>query len=594
MPSCPSCAHWIPDDALQCPSCSSKLPDEGWRKLREAHTAQLSLNAPVQGELVDGRYVLGARLGEGGMGVVYEGRDPRLGRRVAIKFLSPKHQGDTELAARFLREARATASLDHPNVITVFASGEHGLHPFMVMRFVDGTTAAERVGVVGALPLPEVADIARQVCDGLQCIHAQGYVHRDIKPGNLMLDRNGRVTILDFGLTRARDSDHTQSGVLFGTVGFMAPEQALNPRGVDARADLYSLGATIYFLLTAKVPFHGASPLATLVAQQAAPAPTTRALRPSLPAEVDTFLAKAMAPSPEERFQSAGEMREALSTFSAPRGSDGAGDVGVPGSPSCAAGATSPQTALREAEGIGGASTIEPVPSAIGATRVERALRRRRRSAALVLVGLAAIGALLWLWQWRSAPSGAHESAAPPTALPAPVSSPIHTPSTPWPSPDLSSPAAPPPETSSASTAAARAPATVSPRPTARVRRRAAPTADEGPTEEPEEPPARGPEAPTDTSRAGPPPVPATPAVAVPAVEKGRLRVVTLERGRGTWSEISVDGEIVGHTHSVTRTLAAGNHTVRVRREGFADERRDVVVRPARVTEVRIDLRRSP
>ncbi|HEX9310688.1 MAG TPA: serine/threonine-protein kinase, partial [Gemmatimonadaceae bacterium] len=196
-------------------------------------------------------------LGAGGMGVVYRADDTRLGRVVALKFLLPHYNLDASAKARFLREARAAAALDHPNLCTIHEVGtsDEGWL-FLAMALYHGETLRARLTRDGSIPVREALEIARQIAEGLQAAHAAGIVHRDLKPGNVMLLPDGTVRILDFGLAKARDQSRSEAGVRFGTVSYMSPEQV---RGVnvDARADLWALGVVLYEMLTGRKPFGG-------------------------------------------------------------------------------------------------------------------------------------------------------------------------------------------------------------------------------------------------------------------------------------------------------------------------------------------------
>jgi eukaryotic-like serine/threonine-protein kinase len=196
-------------------------------------------------------------LGAGGMGVVYRGEDTRLGRVVALKFLPPEPSSDAAARARFLREARSVAALDHPNLCTLHDVGEtEDGRPFLAMALYPGETLKARLDRNGPLPVRDALDIARQVALGLKCAHAAGIVHRDLKPGNIMLLPDGTVKVLDFGLAKARDESLSTTGALLGTVAYMAPEQ-IRGEAVDARTDLWALGIVLYEMLVGKKPFAG-------------------------------------------------------------------------------------------------------------------------------------------------------------------------------------------------------------------------------------------------------------------------------------------------------------------------------------------------
>jgi serine/threonine protein kinase/tetratricopeptide (TPR) repeat protein len=262
-------------------------------------------------------YRLGDILGSGGMGTVYRAEDLRLGRSVAVKLLH-QSEGDAELRARLVREARAASSLRSSGIASIYDIGEHEGAPFIVMELVEGESLAARLAR-GPLPAAEAVDVAMQVADALDEAHRRGVVHRDIKSANIMLDERSRVKVLDFGLakflepgTGGKDetiarSLQTVAGSILGTFAYMSPEQALG-RPADARADLFSLGVVLYELLTGRLPFDGPSAVAILDAtlhQQ--PLPPTR-LAPGLPPILDAIVLKALAKDAAYRYQSAREL----------------------------------------------------------------------------------------------------------------------------------------------------------------------------------------------------------------------------------------------------------------------------------------------
>ncbi|MBW3553148.1 MAG: protein kinase [Gemmatimonadetes bacterium] len=196
-------------------------------------------------------------LGAGGMGVVYRAQDTHLGRPVALKFLLPTYNFDPAAKTRFMREGHSAAALDHPNLCTIYEVGEsEDGRLFLAMALYPGETLRARLAREEALPVPDALEISRQMAQGLACAHAAGIVHRDLKPGNVMLLPDGTVKILDFGLAKARDQNVSETGVRFGTVSYMAPEQILG-QAVDGRADLWAVGVVLYEMLTGRKPFGG-------------------------------------------------------------------------------------------------------------------------------------------------------------------------------------------------------------------------------------------------------------------------------------------------------------------------------------------------
>ncbi|HZT81193.1 MAG TPA: serine/threonine-protein kinase, partial [Gemmataceae bacterium] len=281
-------------------------------------------------ELVVGSYVLLERLGEGGMGQVFKARHRLLGRVVALKIIRKEWLARPEVVRRFHREIQAAAQLSHPNIVLAYDADQVGDAHFFAMEYVEGADLSKLVRQRGPLPAAEACDYVRQAALGLQHAHERGMVHRDIKPGNLLLTRSGVVKVLDMGLARFRSAAVeessggalTQDGAVMGTVDYIAPEQAMNSRGVDIRADIYSLGCTLYHLLAGRPPFPDGSSLEKLLKHRLEePVPVER-LRPEVPPGVAAVVRRLMAKRPEDRYPTPAEAAAALAGApSAPPGS---------------------------------------------------------------------------------------------------------------------------------------------------------------------------------------------------------------------------------------------------------------------------------
>ncbi len=260
-------------------------------------------------------YRIEALLGRGGMSVVYRAEDLRLKRKVALKLLAPQLAEDERFRERFLRESELAASIDHPHVIPIYEAGEADGQLYIAMRYVEGTDLKALLRKEGALEPKRALALLEQVADALDAAHQRGLVHRDVKPGNVLIaarERREHCYLSDFGLTKQTSSESglTQSGQFVGTAEYIAPEQI--ERGpVDGRTDIYSLGCVLYECLTGEVPYPGERLMAVLWAHVNEPSPSASEHNPELPAQVDAMLAKALAKSPEERYSSCGELVEA-------------------------------------------------------------------------------------------------------------------------------------------------------------------------------------------------------------------------------------------------------------------------------------------
>jgi serine/threonine protein kinase len=255
-----------------------------------------------------------ARLGRGGKGVVYEAEDMRIGRRVALKLMAPEVVAAAESLQRFMREARAAAKIEHPNVVTIYAVDEQDGTVFIAMSLVRGGSVQDRLAVGGSLEPLEATRIVKLAARGLHAVHQAGIVHRDIKPANIMLGENGEVKIADFGTAKILDdsvAQLTEPGMLIGTPQYMSPEQCMGQK-VDPRSDIYSLGVTYYRLLTGKAPFADMNPLAIARKHIAEPHPDPRSINPAVPDMCVRIIDKAMAKDREARFKTAADLADSL------------------------------------------------------------------------------------------------------------------------------------------------------------------------------------------------------------------------------------------------------------------------------------------
>lgn len=294
MTNCPHCQSAIAPESTFCPRCGASLSESGRPSL-----------------LVDGRYAVESELGRGAMGVVHLARDVGLGRQVALKLIYPRFAQDARYVERFRREASALASLRHEHVVEVYAFGRHEDSYYFAMEYIAGKSleqivvshAANNSFVPISLALPILSRIAR----GLESVHASGQLHRDVKPGNIVIEnRTGRAVLVDFGLVKTMHSGEQKQTDVVGSPPYMAPEQIVPsraPDGLTARTDVYALGCTAFELLTGRVPFEGGSIYEMMHAHLTEPPPLVSKIRPDSE-HLDSVIAKAMAKDPSQRFAS--------------------------------------------------------------------------------------------------------------------------------------------------------------------------------------------------------------------------------------------------------------------------------------------------
>ncbi len=314
-----------------------------------------------QGENV-GAYRIVEQLGSGGMATVFKAYHPALDRYVAIKVVHPVFKGNPYFLARFQREARVVAKLDHANIVPVYDFNEHEGSPYLVMRFIEGETLKARLDR-GRLSLSEIFHVIRPMGDALGYAHDQGVLHRDIKPSNVLLRQDRTVFLSDFGLARimeAGESSLTRDAMI-GTPHYIAPEQALGQSDLDARTDIYSFGVVLYELFVGRVPFQADTPYAVIHDHIYSPLPLPTTINPNLPPALEQVLLKALAKNPDDRYSTAAEMVTAAeNAFTAVA------------TPPPTAPASAPTAAVSKEKAPAAAAVAPAIESAQGPTAVER------------------------------------------------------------------------------------------------------------------------------------------------------------------------------------------------------------------------------
>ena len=270
-------------------------------------TLQAAPALPAPGDVLDG-FLIEEAIGVGGMGAVFRATDTKLDRQVALKLLPPDQAGDSEVVARFYQEGRSAARLDHENIARVYSIGQDGAFHYIAFEYIEGETVRQRVETAGALPVGEAVNIALEIAQALVHASLRGVVHRDIKPSNIIIMRSGRAKLVDMGLARrferGGDNGLTQSGMTLGTFDYISPEQARDPRDVDVRSDLYSLGCTLFHMLTGRPPFPGGTVLQKLIQHQEEPPADVRTLNPAgARRAARPSIAKLMAKDRDRRYQ---------------------------------------------------------------------------------------------------------------------------------------------------------------------------------------------------------------------------------------------------------------------------------------------------
>jgi serine/threonine protein kinase/tetratricopeptide (TPR) repeat protein len=304
---CPKCHYENPSDTNYCGKCATVIRPFGANTLSKTMTVGTHVTAPGSEAVIAGKYRIIRELGKGGMGIVYQAEDTKLERRVALKFLPPEQTEDSEARERFVREAKSAAALSHNHICTVYEIDEEESRLFIAMEYIEGESLRQRI-LRGPLPQGEALDIAIQVAGGLGEAHKNRIIHRDVKPGNIMLTENGLAKVMDFGLAKALGrSLITKEAKTMGTVSYMSPEQARG-QPVDYRTDIWSLGVVLYEMLTGQLPFRGEydqSTIHSILNQE--PEPVSKH-RKDLSRGLDQIIDKTLAKDPAGRYRDMEEL----------------------------------------------------------------------------------------------------------------------------------------------------------------------------------------------------------------------------------------------------------------------------------------------
>ena len=264
------------------------------------------------GQIIKDRYKILELLGEGGMAFVYKAEDRQLKRMVAIKTLKPNYVQQETFVERFKREAQTVANLNHPNIVQIFDWGIED-EPFFVMEYIEGNTLTSIIAKKKTISIGDILFIGAQVSDGLQAAHNRGLVHRDIKPGNIMITPSGKVKVTDFGIVSIQneDSDITKTGSILGTASYISPEQAQG-KPVSVESDLYSLGTVMYELIAGRPPFEGETPIATATKHLTEKPKKLSVYRKDIPKGLENAVLKLLHKYPKDRYKNAEDLRAVL------------------------------------------------------------------------------------------------------------------------------------------------------------------------------------------------------------------------------------------------------------------------------------------
>jgi serine/threonine protein kinase len=310
---CPKCKSENPDTATFCADCGTQLP--AIKDIEVTETMETPKEELTTGSTFAGRYQIIEELGKGGMGRVYKVVDTEINETVALKFLKPEISLDKKTIERFRNELKTARKISHKNVCRMYHLGKHEGTSFITMEYIQGEDLKRLIRKVGQLSAGKAVSVAQQVCEGLEEAHRLGVVHRDLKPSNIMVDEDGNVRIMDFGIARSLSSKGiTGAGVMIGTPEYMSPEQ-VEAKEVDQRSDIYSLGVILYEMVTGKVPFEGDTPFAVGLKHKSEFPQNPKEINTQIPDDLNNMILRCLEKDKEKRYQSSGELRSGLANI---------------------------------------------------------------------------------------------------------------------------------------------------------------------------------------------------------------------------------------------------------------------------------------